>query len=90
MKPELRLILDVQDLSSEKADALFDAGFGDSHIAKRNGYVCIIIDDHSSDESEATIRAAVTDAQSAGLPILRVEVPAVEQINAELAVGGRE
>ena len=87
MRQEFHIILEIRDLSEQQADALYDAGFDDSHISKHNGYVCIIVDDRDSDDFEATIRAAVADAQSAGLPVRRVVVPAVEHVNAELAAG---
>jgi hypothetical protein len=33
------------------------------------------------------VRQAISDAQRAGVRVVRVEVPAVEHINAELAAG---
>ena len=87
MRQEFHIILEIRDLSEQQADALYEVGFDDSHISKNNGFVCIIVDDRDSDDLEGTIRAAVVDAKSAGLPVRRVVVPAVEHVNAELAAG---
>ena len=85
MKQEFRLILGIDEFRDSIADALFQAGFDDTHLTKREGRPCIIVDDRDTSDLAATVRAAVYDAQNAGVPVLRVEIPDVEQINDELA-----
>ena len=85
MKQEFHLILGIDEFTDSIADALFQAGFDDAHLTKREGRPCIIVDDRDTSDFAATIRAAVSDAQNAGVPVLRVEIPDVEQINDELA-----
>jgi hypothetical protein len=87
MKEEFRIILAIDEVSTEQADALFEGGFDDAHVCKKNGHVCIVVDDRTTDDLEATIRGAVNDALQAGVPVLRVELAAVEHINSELAAG---
>lgn len=85
MKQEFHLILGIDDFTVSIADALFQAGFDDAHLTKREGLPCIIVDDRDTNDLAATVRAAVSAAQNAGVPVLRVEIPDVEQINSELA-----
>ena len=85
MKQEFLLILGIDEFTDSIADALFQAGFDDAHVTKREGRPCIIVDDRDTDDLAITVRAAVSDAQMAGVTVLRVEVPDIEQINSELA-----
>ena len=85
MKQEFHLILGIDEFTNSIADALFQAGFDDAHLTKREGRPCIIVDDRDTSDLAATVRTAVSNAQNAGVTVLRVEVPAVEQINSELA-----
>jgi hypothetical protein len=85
MKQEFRLILALDDFTDAVADALYDAGFDDAHLAKSRGCPCIIIDDRDTTDLESTVRRAIGDAQRAGVRVARVEVPALEHINAELS-----
>lgn len=87
MKQEFRLILAINDFTDSVADALYEAGFDDSHLVKVGGCPCIIIDDRDTSNLELAVRRAVSDAQRAGVRVARVEVPLVEHINAELATG---
>ncbi len=87
MKQEFRLILSIDEFTNEIADALFEAGFDDAHLTKSGGRACIIVDDRDTTDLEATVRQAISDAQRAGAHVSRVEIPAVESINAELATG---
>ena len=85
MKQEFHLILGIDELTDPLADALFRVGFDDAHLTKCGGRVCIVIDDRETTDFAATVRAAVADATRAGVQVLRVQIPDVEQINAELA-----
>ncbi len=85
MKQEFHLILGIDEFTDSIADALFQAGFDDAHLTKREGRPCIIVDDRDTSDLAAAVRAAVSDAQNAGVTVLRVEIPDVEQINSELA-----
>ena len=85
MKQEFHLILGVDDFTDSIADALFEAGFDDAHLARREGHPCIVVDDRETSDLAATVRDAVAAAQRAGVRVVRVEIPDVEQINAELA-----
>ncbi len=85
MKQEFHLILEIDEFTDSIADALFQAGFDDAHLTKREGHPCIIVDDRDTSDLATTVRAAVSDAQNAGVTVLRVEIPDVEQINSELA-----
>ena len=85
MNQEFHLILGFDDFTDSIADTLFAGGFDDAQPTKRGGFPCIIVDDRDTTDLAAAVRAAVTAAQSAGIPVLRVEIPAVEQINSELA-----
>ena len=85
MKQEFHLILGIDEFTDSIADALFQAGFDDAHLTKREGRPCIVVDDRDTSDLATTVRAAVSDAQNAGVTVLRVEIPAVEQINSELA-----
>ena len=85
MKQEFHLILGIDEYTDSIADALFQAGFDDAHLTKREGRPCIIVDDRDTSDLVATLRAAVSDAQNAGVTVLRVEIPDVEQINSDLA-----
>ena len=87
MKQEFRLVLAIDELTDAIADALYEAGFDDAHLAKSGGHPCIIVDDRDTADLEAVVRGAIADAQRAGVPVLRVEVPALDHINAELDVG---
>jgi hypothetical protein len=87
MKQEFRLILAIDEFTNEIADALFEAGFDDAHLTKLGGQPCIIVDDRDTTDLEATVRQAIRDAQRAGARVSRVEIPAVESINEELAAG---
>ena len=86
MKQEFRLILSIDEVTDAIADALFEAGFDDSHITKYGGRPCIVIDDRDTTNLAATVRAAVQAAQRAGVAVARVELPDVEAINADLAI----
>lgn len=86
MKQEFHLILGIDDFTDLITDALFEAGFDDAHLTKRQGHPCIVVDDRETTDLAATVRDAVADAQRAGVTVVRVEIPDVEQINAELAV----
>ncbi len=83
MKQESRLILAVDDFTDALADALYEAGFDDAHLTKSGGRPCIVVDDRDTTDLETTVRQAIADANRAGVRVLRVEVPAVEHINAE-------
>lgn len=85
MKQEFHLILDIDEFTDSIADALFQAGIDDAHLSKRGGQPCIIVDDRDTADLAVTVRAAVTDAQRAGVRVLRVQIPDLEQINSELA-----
>jgi hypothetical protein len=85
MKQEFHLILGIDDVTDAIADTLFRAGFDDAHLTKCDGRPCIIVDDRDTTDFAATVRAAVNDAQRAGIPVMQVKIPDVEQINAELA-----
>lgn len=85
MKQEFHLILQIEDFTKAAADALFQAGFDDSHLTRRDGRACIIIDDRDTTDLDATVRTAVQQAQQAGIVVSRVEIPEVERINSELA-----
>ena len=85
MKQEFHLILGIDELTDAVADALFEAGFDDSHLTQSGGHPCIVIDDRDTTDLTATVRAAVAVAGRAGVKVLRVQIPGVEQINAELA-----
>jgi len=85
MQQEFRLILELDDFTEAVADSLFEAGFDDAHLAKSGGFPCIIVDDRDTTDLETTVRQAVSDAQRAGVRVVRVEIPAVDHINAELA-----
>ncbi len=85
MKQEFHLILGIDEYTDSIADALFQTGFDDAHLTKGEGRPCIIVDDRDTSDLAATVRAAVSEAQNAGVTVLRVEIPAVEQINSELA-----
>jgi hypothetical protein len=85
MKQEFHLILGIDDFTDSIADALFQAGFDDAHLTKYEGRLCIVVDDRDTSDLAGTVRAAVSDAQNAGVPVLRVEIPEVEQINSELS-----
>ena len=85
MKQEFHLILGIDELTDAVADALFEAGFDDSPLTQRGGHACIVIDDRDTTDLTATVRAAVADATRAGVKVLRVQIPDVERINAELA-----
>ncbi len=85
MKQEFHLILGIDEFTDSIADSLFEAGFDDAHLTRREGQPCIIVDDRETTNLDATVRDAVTDAQRAGVTVVRVEIPDVERINAELA-----
>ena len=85
MKQEFHLILGIDELTDAVADARFEAGFDDSHLTQSGGHARIVIDDRDTTDLTATVRAAVADAVRAGGKVLRVQIPGVEQINAELA-----
>ena len=85
MKQEFHLILGIDELTDAVADDLFEAGFDDSHLTQCGGRPCIVIDDRDTTDLAATVRAAVADVTRAGVRVLRVQIPDVEQINAELA-----
>ncbi len=85
MKQEFHLILGIDDFTDTIADALFEAGFDDSHLTKSGGCPCIVVDDRDTTDLAAAVRGAVVDAQRAGVRVVRVQIPDVEQINAELA-----
>jgi hypothetical protein len=85
MKQEFRLILALDDFTDAVADALYESGFDDAHLTKSGGRPCVIIDDRDTTDLETTVRRAIADAQRAGVRVLRVEVPALDHINAELA-----
>ena len=85
MKQEFHLILGIDELTDPIADALFEAGFDDAHLTKCGGRPCIVIDDRDTTDLAATVRAAVADATRAGVKVVRVQIPDVEQINTELA-----
>jgi hypothetical protein len=75
----------IDDFTDAVADALYEAGFDDAHLAKSGGRPCIILDDRDTTDLENAVRRAIADAHRAGVRVVRVEVPAVEDINAELA-----
>lgn len=83
MQQEFHLILDIDELTDAVADALFEAGFDDSHLTQTGGHPCIVIDDRDTTDLAATVRAAVAEAGRAGVKVLRVQIPNVEQINVE-------
>jgi len=85
MKQEFRLVFGVDEIADELADSLFEAGFDDSHVIRSGGRICIVVDDRDTTDLENAIRVAVEAAQSIGVTVSHVEIPAVEHINAELA-----
>ncbi|MFO7905432.1 MAG: hypothetical protein R6U98_22405 [Pirellulaceae bacterium] len=85
MKQQFRLILALDDFTDGVADALYESGFDDAHLTKSSGRPCVIIDDRDTTDLETTVRRAIADARRAGVRVLRVEVPALDHINAELA-----
>ncbi len=85
MKQEFHLILGIDEFTDAVADALFDAGFDDAHLTKCGGRPCIVVDNRETTDLAATVRAAIDDAQRAGVKVICVQIPDVEQINAELA-----
>jgi len=62
MKQELHLILGVEELTDPTTDALFEAGFDDSHLTKYGGRPRIVIDDHDITNLAAGDHVAVADA----------------------------
>ena len=87
MMQEFRLILAINEFTDELANALYEAGFDDAHLSKTGGRPCVIIDDRDTTDFETVVRQAIADARRAGIRVTRVEFPAVEHINAELAAG---
>ena len=85
MKQEFHLILGIQDVTDSIADALFKAGFDDSHLTKHGDRPCIIVDDRDTTDLASAVRTAVAQAQQAGVIVIQVRIPDVEEINAELA-----
>ncbi len=85
LNQEFRLILGIDEFTDSIADALIQAGFDDAHLTRREGRPYIIVDDRDTSDLPATVRAAVSDTQNAGVTVLRVEIPDVEQINDKLA-----
>ena len=84
MKQEFHLILGIENFTDSIADALFEAGFDDSHLTKCGGRPCIVVDNRETTDLAATVRTAVEHAQRAGVKVIRVQIPDVEQINREL------
>ena len=87
MTQEFHLVLAVDDFTEGLADALYEAGFDDAHLTKSDGRPCIVVDDRDVTDLETTVREAISDAQRAGVRVVRVEIPTVESINSELAGG---
>jgi hypothetical protein len=85
VKQEFHLVLAINDFTDSVAAALVAAGLDEKHLTKCGGQPCIVIDDREITDLSAIIRAAVADVQRAGVKVLHVRIPDVEQINAELA-----
>ena len=75
MKQELHLILGIDEFTDSIADDLFQAGFDDAHLTKREGRPSIIVDDRDTSDLAATVRAAVSDAQNAASPFCVLRFP---------------
>jgi hypothetical protein len=63
----------IEELTDEHADALFDAGCDDGTLASRDGITWIHFD-RQSPSLEAAIRSAVSQVQSTGHAVLKVEL----------------
>ena len=63
----------VSEADDEPADALFNAGCDDGTLASRDGVAWIHFDREAASLEEA-IRSAVSQVQSAGLTVSKVEL----------------
>ena len=85
---EFQLILrDVQEISEELADSLFDAGCDDGTPFSSQGVAAIGFS-READSIEEAVRSAIADVNKAGLTVARVESVdelVFERINQELA-----
>ena len=85
---EFQLILrDVQEITEELADSLFDAGCDDGTPFSSQGVAAIGFS-READSIEEAVRSAIADVNKAGLTVARVESVdelVFERINQELA-----
>jgi len=63
----------IAEVTDEHADALFDAGCDDGTLVSRDGLAWVHFD-RQADSLEFAIRSAVTQVQSTGLVISKVEL----------------
>jgi len=75
------VLKDVSEASDKDADALFDAGCDDGTLVSREGITWIHFDRQAASLEEA-IRSAVSQIQSAGIPVLKVELDAAAAVSA--------
>jgi hypothetical protein len=68
-------VKDTPAATDDHADALFEAGCGDGTLASRDGVTWIHFDRQASSLEDA-IRSAVSQVQSAGLTVAKVELDA--------------
>jgi hypothetical protein len=73
MAPEFYLVLDVDDLSDELANAVFEAGFDDSELTMRGGNAAIWVC-HRQGELTALVREALAEARDGGLRVDHIEI----------------
>lgn len=72
---EFKLILvDVNDVSDDQGDSLFEAGCDDGTIVSRDGTVFIRFS-RKSESLEQAILSAAADVRRAGFQVDHVEVP---------------
>ena len=85
---EFQLILrDVQEITEELSDSLFDAGCDDGTPFSSQGVAAIGFS-READSIEEAVRSAIADVNKAGLTVARVESVdelVFERINQELA-----
>jgi len=71
--PEFYLVLKDRELRDELANAVFEAGFDDSELITRGGQAAIWIC-HRAGELTALVKAALQQAQAAGIGVDHVEI----------------
>ena len=69
------VLKDVATISDDQADALYAAGCDDGTPASRDGAAWVHFD-RSAPTLEEAIRSAISQVQSAGLIVARVEIAA--------------
>jgi hypothetical protein len=71
--PEFYLVLKDRELGEDLANAVFDAGFDDSELTIRGGRAAIWIC-HRPGEFTGLVKAALQQAQAAGIVVDHVEI----------------